>query len=210
MNSDVQPVLGKAIFQRPESVPALACTEWSPPGSEPRRWRTLRNGKADGVRLFKFQACRCVRRSKTTLTSQQVRPSCPSHRLLPAVAGTTSARKASTQTVAWSEAQSPKLAKRQRLNHPQGQQNLSVAFPSQNINNRERFHRARAASLSKVTESHSSQAPPNKRCHPGSFARLVLLFLAQPHDDVQVPHYFSNLMYNILPYFLMLIVFHIS
>ena len=32
------------------------------------------------------------------------------------------------------------------------------------------------------------QATQLTRCHPGSLSHPVFLFLAQPHDDVQVPH----------------------
>ena len=51
------------------------------------------------------------------------------------------------------------------------------------------FCRARTASLSKMTVSDGSQATQLTRCHPGSLSHPVFLFLTQPHDDVQVPHY---------------------
>ena len=39
-----------------------------------------------------------------------------------------------------------------------------------------------------MTVSDGPQATQLTRCHPGSLSHPVFLFLAQPHDDVQVPH----------------------
>ena len=39
-----------------------------------------------------------------------------------------------------------------------------------------------------MTVSDGLQATQRTRCHPGSLSHPVFLFLAQPHDDVQVPH----------------------
>ena len=50
------------------------------------------------------------------------------------------------------------------------------------------FCRVRTASLSKMTVFDGPQATQLTRCHPGSLSHPVFLFLAQPHDDVQVPH----------------------
>ena len=55
------------------------------------------------------------------------------------------------------------------------------------------FCRVRTASFSKMTVFDGPQATQLTRCHPGSLSHPVFLFLAQPHDDVQVPHWFSSL-----------------
>ena len=44
-----------------------------------------------------------------------------------------------------------------------------------------------------MTVSDGAQATQLTRCHPGSLSHPVFLFLAQPHDDVQVPHFSSIL-----------------
>ena len=96
--------------------------------------------------------------------------------------------------VALSEAQSPKLVKRQHASNPQGKQKLLVTFALLKLQKQERFFcRARTASLSKMTVSDGPQATQRTRCHPGSLSHPVFLFLAQPHDDVQVPHSEANL-----------------
>ena len=42
-----------------------------------------------------------------------------------------------------------------------------------------------------MTVSDGAQATQLTRCHPGSLSHPVFLFLAQPHDDVQVPRFSS-------------------